>query len=446
MTPGRVVNVRAGPRRDFGVSPNAAGFVDAACVRYYRVIRDGVQRDSRQIGYGVNKWPLLPPVRRQLIRLYAHLLASRVAEYDCAEDTVHRALIADIAGRYLGASGLAADHVVLCHGTTEAISIVMGYARLHRLRPTLPLPVYYAFEQSAARMGLPTPAYYGVTGACTGSGGHQPGLFVDVAPNGVLGTWVDPPGGVSRGRVSQPRLRLVDHVFTLPTFQPTTDFAAALARRCADLTDTVVCLTPSKDLSVPGLRCGVIITRNPELVGFARADRFERGYAAHANLGSIAATHLALLLLNGVNRAEVAAQQQWLAARFAGAGLPFLSAEEVVEFREQSRLVREVFLRNLDELDRWPFLLPVAGAERPVAGYSSFRWLGGFFGSAEAFTAWVRRAGAGGLKLNPNYLFGGDPAVWSAVYPDRYGIRLNLSVAPGQLKTDLTLLESLLPP
>lgn len=441
MTRARVVNGRAGPRRDLGVSRNAAGFVDAACVRYYRVIRDGAQCDSRQIGYGVNKWPLLPPVKRQLIRLYTHLLADRVAEYDCAQDAVHRALIADIAGRYLGASGLAADHVVLCHGTTEAISIVMNYARLHRLRPTLPLPVYYAFEQSAARMRLPMPAYYGVTGASTGSGAHQPGLFVDVAPNGVLGTWMNPPG-----RVSRPRLRLVDHVFTLPTFQSTTEFAAALAGRCTDLTDAVVCLTPSKDLSVPGLRCGVIITMNADLVDFARADRFERGYAVHANLGSIAATHLALLLLNGVHRVDVAAERQWLASRFAGAGLPFLSAEEVVEFREQSRLVRDVFLRNLDELDRWPFLLPVAGAERPVAGYSSFRWLGGFFGSAEAFTAWVRRVGVGGLKLNPNYLFGGDPSVWSAVYPDRYGIRLNLSVPPAQLKTDLALLESLLPP
>jgi histidinol-phosphate/aromatic aminotransferase/cobyric acid decarboxylase-like protein len=424
------------------VTRNAAGFVDAPCVSYYRVIRDGARQDARQIGYGVNKRPVHSVVARQIQRVHAQLLAGRITDYDHADDIGCRALVATLASRYLGMTGLTAEHVVLSHGTTEAISIVFNYASVRKLRPVVPVPNYYAFEHSAARAGLPGPVHYQVDGTATGSlGGPATAgdLLVDVAPNGVLGSWFTTPPEV------RPALRLVDHVFALPSFQPHRDVRAELAARCGSLAETVVCLSPSKDLSIPGLRCGVMVTQDPDLLAYAAADRFERGYAVHAAVAPVAATHLALLLICAADHDEVAATYRELVADFAQAGIPFITSEDAEEIFRWSALERAAFMTNLAEYDRRPFLLPVRGAESPVAGYSTFRWLDGPFRSPHAFTDWAREAGRLGLKLNPNNLFGGNDDVWARLYPGRHGIRLNLSVDPVDLRADLDLLAAVLP-
>ncbi|MBP2471446.1 hypothetical protein JOF53_000318 [Crossiella equi] len=419
---------------------NGAGFADARCVRYYQEIRAGVPATAGQIGYGVNRRAVPPVLVRQLTRLHTWLLGDRVTDYSRAGDAAVAALLAELAGQYLGVP-LAPEHVVECHGTTEAISVVLHHAAARGLRPVVPVPNYYAFDHSASRAGTPPPAHHRVDGAldplapAPAAGGD---LLVDVAPNGVLGTWFSTPA-------VRPGLRLVDHVFALPSFQSQAAVRAELGARCGDLRESVVCLSPSKDLSVPGLRCGLVVTKDQGLLDFAAADRFERGYAVHGSVGPVVATHLAVLLLTAAVPARVPSVHAGLAARFAEAGIPFLTLAEAEEVRHWVARTREAFLDVLAAYDQRGFLLPVAGAEEPVAGYSTFRWLAADFASPESFTAWVNSVGRHGLKLNPNGLFGGDEGVWSRLYPDRYGIRLNLSVDPDELRADLDLLAELLP-
>ncbi|MFD0267725.1 hypothetical protein ACFVGY_14185 [Streptomyces sp. NPDC127106] len=422
-------------------APNAAGFTDAPCVRYYREIRDGARPDARQIGYGVNKWPVSPAVRAVLGRLYEALLAERVTEYDGEQDAVERGLIARLVSRYLDVPGLDADDVCLFNGTTEVISVVTGFAARQGARPLLPLPVYYAFEQSAARHGAPAAAHYNHRGQVHPAvPDARSSLLVDIAPNGVSGSWAAVPEGLG-----VPALRLVDHVFALPTFQDPDRFRAELRHRCGDLTGTALAMTPSKDLSLPGIRCGVLISKNAGLQAYARADRFERGYAVHAALGSVAALHLALLLISLSAPADVLALSCELAAEFTAAGVPFPDDLAVLDFRRRMKSMRDGFLRNLELVDRSPVLFADGSVEQVAAGYSAFRWLSAPFDSAADFTSWVRSAGRAGLKLNPNRLFGGDGAAWQALYPDLHGLRMNLSVPTAQLRTNLRLLASLLP-
>nr|ADZ45336.1 aminotransferase [Streptomyces sp. NRRL 30471] len=423
---------------------NAAGFRDVACVRYYRDIRTGARRDARQIGYGVNKWPVSATVHEVLHRVYGRLLGERVTEYDGDQDIVERRLIAGLVSRYLDLPGLDADHVSLFNGTTEVISVVTAFAARHGMRPVLPLPVYYAFEQSAARHGMPPPVHYNHRGdlAPWGRDEREP-LVIDIAPNGVTGGWFtagDRPLSHLRSR-----LRLVDHVFALPTFDHPDHLRAELRTRAGDLRHTALAMTPSKDLSLPGIRCGVLVSRDPEVHAYARADRFERGYALHAGLGSVAAVHLAMLLISLCPPAEVLSLATELGQEFAAAAVPFPDDLAIADFRLHMQGMREGFLRNLDLVDRAPSLVLDDLLQQPAAGYSAFRWLAVPFESFAEFTSWVRSAGQAGLKLNPNLLFGGDQEAWQTLYPDRYGIRVNLSVPPPQLRTNLRLLESLLP-
>ncbi|MET7869444.1 aminotransferase class I/II-fold pyridoxal phosphate-dependent enzyme [Streptomyces cyaneofuscatus] len=432
------------------MTQNGAGFDDASCVLYYRALRDGVPSNARQIGYGVNKWPVSPALRDYFLRLYGVLFSDRMTEYDSAWDKDVRELIAWLASEYLQVPGLDESQVVLCHGTTEAISIACGFAARRGLVPVLPLPVYYAFEQSAIRSGLGSPVYYDPHGRHVGEMPPQTAaMLVDVAPNGVLGTWFRPPelmvGATAAGdQRAGYRHVLIDHVFSLPTFQPRDDFLAQLRGRVRAAPDHTVFLTPSKDFSLPGVRSGVMLTTNPDLVAHAQADRFERGYAVHGGIGPIAAGHLAIVLLSFTDRREFSAMLRRIRAAFTRTALPFPAEEEIRSILADGRESRSLFFRNLETLYECDFLSSVAGAETPAAGYSTFRWIEKDFGSPEIFTNWLNFVGRAGLKLNANYLFGADPAIWEEVYPERYGIRLNISVSAEEMSANLALLRSAL--
>ncbi|HET6213835.1 MAG TPA: hypothetical protein VFE14_13305 [Micromonosporaceae bacterium] len=421
-----------------GGSVNGAGFVDAACVRYYRTIRADVPASAAQIGFGVNKTAPAPTVRRWLTALYAQLFHERVTDYSTPDDVRERALVAELAGRYLGVPGLDPDAVHFCNGTTEAISIVYGFAAQRGLGTVLPLPLYCSFEQSAARYGVPVVAYYNASGHASPPGyAAGPLLVVDIAPNGVAGSWFDLPTVAG-----EPELRVVDHVFALPTYQPRAEFLANLRRRIGgDLSKTAVFLTPSKDLSIPGLRCGTIITGHPGLRAYAGADRFERGYTTQVGTARIAAVHLALLLVAFAEPGSHPAVWAELREAFTAAGLAFPGERDCLAYLAHLAGMRRRFVENIGQIDRAGFLAPLGGTQ--VAGYSGFRTVEAAPDPA-AFTGWIHSAGRSGLKLNPNFLFGGDPRLWEALYPGCRGIRVNVSVHPEQLAIDLATLRKLL--
>ncbi|MEU4565054.1 hypothetical protein [Micromonospora sp. NPDC023956] len=406
------------------------------CVRYYRTIRAGVTGPCRQLGYGVNRRPVPAGVTRCLSRLYADVVTHRVVEYDDAGLVPARTLVGELLGWYLDVEPLAAEQVVLFHGTTEAISVACEYAAHRGVQPVLPIPNYYSFEHSLSRHGAVTPVYYGTDGQLdrpVPAGRRR--LLVDVAPNGVLGSWLWPPPA------GPDDLALIDVPFSLPQFDRADDFRAVLHRKVTAYPRWLLCMTPSKDLSIPGLRVGFVAGTEPGFAEFAAAVRFERGYSVNAAVALVAAVHLGLLVLALADPAARSRTALRLRELFDRHGVPFLDHEEETAFLAELDTATGLFARNLDLLDGCGLFEPVIGAARPVAGYSTFRWLTRPFASPDAWTRWVNRLGHAGLKVNPNYLFGAAPEYWQRLYPDRYGIRLNISVPAGELRGNLRFLH-----
>jgi hypothetical protein len=423
-------------------APADAGFPalpDVQCVTYYRRIRSGATATARQIGYGINRRMPVTAVRHWLGRMYDDMFDGRLADYTGADDLADRSLIAQLAGRYLDTE-LEPEHVVLFNGSTEAISVLLGFAAARRLPAAFPLPLYCSFEQSAARHRVPVCAYYTADGRILRVSGERDvgPLLVDIAPNGVSGAWART---APVRQALAPSFDVVDHVFALPTFQPADEFRAQLRARIGSLERTAVLMSPSKDLSVPGIRCGIMLTRDPELLAYARADRFERGYSVSVGLGRVAAVHLALLLAvfdpGGAGRAPV------LAEAFRAARLPWCGEPALTEFRAVAGAHRGEFLQALDIADRSGLLVPVDRVPDPVAGYSALRRIPDLH-TGRAITGWATDAARIGLKVNPMYLFGADEQVWSRLYPATQAIRLNISVPPDALGADLELLRALL--
>lgn len=409
---------------------------DVECVAYYRHVRQRAGEDCRQIGWGVNRRLPADGVRSWVEALYSDLLASRVADYSSAQDSADRALVADLAGLYLDVDDLQPDEVVLFNGSTETISILMAHAGLRGLSAVFPLPLYCSFEQSAARHGVPAQAYYGADAARVDVGHPGPGgtVLVDIAPNGVCGGWFD--ADTVEEDLPGPVTRVVDHVFAVPAFDGVAAVRDEVRRRVRGLVGTSVMMSPSKDLSLPGLRCGLLVTRDLDLLSYAQADRFERGYSVGLHVPRVVAMHLALLLAASEPDGRLDA---WLESRFAEAELPWGGSGVLDDFRARANAHGQEFAASLATADASGLLRRVAGMPEPVAGYSALRRVVGM-DDGDQLTTWAIDAAARGLKVNPWYLYGADDAVWQALYADGPGIRVNISVPADELARDLDVL------
>lgn len=406
---------------------------------FYRSIRAGVPTDALQIGQGYNRAPPSAAVLEHLRNVTEDLFTrGRLAEYSCPDDDRERALLANLVNQLLGTS-FEGDDVVFTHGATEGISVAIAWAAHARFASVLPLPCYYSFEQSSRRWGLLTAAYYDPTGALHHVHGsdNRHMLEVVVVPNGVTGSlYADP--AVDRARVA---FTLVDTVFLSDpaTVAPAQEaVASALAERAPER--AALLITASKDLSLPGLRAGALLSRSRELVAFARTDRFERSFALSPLASRAVLAYLAVLL------GERGVAHHAIASTFSRHGLPRACPPSpmLTATRKDFRAMAEHVAKNMALATASGAGLCVEPGWRPQFGYSALMSVDRPFADADAFAEWVHRTGVDGrLKLNPSELFGGTRAAWHAMYPGRHCIRINASPPRDEFRRTLERLVQL---
>jgi aspartate/methionine/tyrosine aminotransferase len=396
---------------------------DVACVRFYRTIRDGVSADALRLGVGRNLYPANSALTSHLAVAFGALLGGdRVTNYTTSDDHRERALAADLLDRYLGRPGITPGDVVFMNGAQEAISTVLGHAAQAGMSAVLPLPLYYAFEQSSRRFGVPIAGHYRADGEIRWSGDRPARLLeVRVLPNGVTGTIF------ARPRI-EPALTLVDCVFQLGELGEPGALAAHSRAAARPFDRTALVFTASKDLSLPGLRAGLLASGDRDVIRYAAADRFERLYSVNPFIAHTVLIYLAILIMNASGPGQYAD----LAHAFRDAGVAFLTEAEA-----------DAILRHVDAMTarargglapitsgRYPLTLGAL----PAGGYSVLAQVRGNFSGSDDFVAWVKHAGLRHeLKLNPTLLFGGTPEVWSALYPGEHHIRVNVSDEPEAL-------------
>ncbi|MFB6815230.1 hypothetical protein ACFCV8_11865 [Streptomyces sp. NPDC056347] len=432
---------------------------DADCVVAYRRLRNGVCT-PHQIGYGRNMYPAAPELVAQVRSLVTVLFEQqRMTDYSTAFDGSDRQLISALTARWLDRHDIGPGDVFVMSGSTEAISVVTGYLAGRGYEYVLPLPCYYAFEQSARRRRMPVVAHYNGAGRLHGGRPHgapsgAPRALVDIVPNGVTGRRFRLPDGAGED------FRVLDSVFQV---------SAATAEGCAvddghlldavrdlDLGRGCVMLTASKDLSVPGLRAGLLITRNPGLRRYLEADRFERCYALSPLSTAVVALYVALMCARSARRGGT------VAAR------PRLLPPEVAPVRPDADdpLVRMLWRSPVvDTLDRClrgmarhyatvlavyrSRLVPLGidpASRCPETGYSLFLPLPVRVDGPEGAVEWCNRVGReAGLKLNPAAIFGGSDEPWAALYDcTRPWVRFNCSVAEPDAVGTVNILETAL--
>ncbi|MFG2227772.1 aminotransferase class I/II-fold pyridoxal phosphate-dependent enzyme [Streptomyces sp. NPDC048644] len=243
----------------------------ADCLTAFGALRDGAPASAFEIGEGCNRFPPSPVLGRYLSDVMYRLVQR--GAFSSYADPFHggtRAAVAELLGAHLHI-GLEPADVFFPRGGTEAINLAIAHLAATGHGLALPLPNYYAFDQSAVRWGAPVTGYYRHDDTLHSTGATaERSCLVEVLPNGITGVRHSLPAGPA------PDFTLLDVPFQISaTGQPP---GVKLRERLSglDLRASALIITASKDLSVPGLRAAAVISKNTALMAHLGRDNFER--------------------------------------------------------------------------------------------------------------------------------------------------------------------------
>ncbi|MEV7565658.1 aminotransferase class I/II-fold pyridoxal phosphate-dependent enzyme [Streptomyces tanashiensis] len=267
----------------------------ADCLTAFGTLRadaDSAPEATIELGEGCNRFPPSPDLARYLSTLLDRFIRDgTLSAYAGRRPAGTRAAMAELLGSHLNMQ-LDASDIFFTRGGTEAINLTIAHLADTGHGLVLPLPNYYAFDQSAVRWGAPVTAYYRHDGALhhTGAAPAPRTCLVEVLPNGVTGARHDLP------QQARPDFTLIDTPFQVGAEGPQP--AAILRDRVhsLDLENAALILTASKDFSLPGLRAAVVVTRNKALLGHFSRDRFERMAMTGDPVGEVVMLFYASLL------------------------------------------------------------------------------------------------------------------------------------------------------
>lgn len=404
-----------------------------SCVEYYRRIRLQSSAGAEQIGSGRNLFPPSPDLVETLSGLSrAFLHSERAVRYDSSHDAELRRVVAALVNTYLGTSIYDHDDVFFINGSTEGIAIIADYCALAGNGYLFPLPCYFAYEDSAVRRGESRFAYY--------AAGHST-LSGDLSQRSYC-AYVNNPCAIS-GRAVLPGLpaprpadlTVCDFVHQMQDLGASNSRAAARELAGAAPDSTALLFTVSKDLSLPGLRAGALLTKCSRLRDYARDVQFERYYTPSPLIGLSMATYLALLNLS-YDPESLATVQGALATHPLLATL--VSSDLPATFERHRQRMLAHYRRGVAVVLEYDDLFPAAPDQIPNAGYSCLLSVNGDIGAdAELADFATFLSTEHDIKINPSLMFGGDLDSWQALYGSAAGIRVNVSIPLPRLRAQL---------
>jgi aspartate/methionine/tyrosine aminotransferase len=353
--------------------------------------------------------------------------------YDSGADDDELETLCDLLRIYLACPDLEAGHLVVTNGSTEAISLVCSLAARSHVAVLAPLPSYYAYELSAQRAGVSLAGHFGPDGEVAWRPDHADGrptyVFVN-SPESTTGAVWEVPTAFA----DDVAFTVHDLVYQLDYGLPRGAARARARAVCGGsaLERAALVTTPSKDLALPGFRAGLLVTKHAGLLEEARTTRFERYFSLNPMVLQVLVVYVALLLSQSDVEDGWSTAHDLLAARWPHVARQL---DELELFGSHvDALVRRckdnlAWCRNAcDDLFVDDPSLPYAD------GYSYLPMLRG----VDPDPGVVCRLASSlathhGLRVNPSYLFGGDPAAWTALYPGRMHVRVNLSEPRSQL-------------
>lgn len=401
------------------------------CVQFHDAVRRFPPRQPlRQLGSGLPEHPSFPNLKPLLAEGLSHLFDSgSIAEFGLSANHTVASELRQLLGDLL-LEPIVDDQFLLTAGVSDGLSSIFEHCRDAELSVVLPLPCYFGYELAARRAGVRIAAYYDAeTGRFAWREQGGPVCLVVNTPDAISGhtLGVDGLRAVELQLGGHLRLTAIDLICAMQRFGTPTGLASvgdlwkgSAAPRKALLFGV------TKDLALPGLRAGLLVSDDTLLIERIRWGVLERSFSAGVFVGVVMALYLHLLAsLEGCRSRDTIGSEV-----FGG-----LTGTVVADFMEYRAMVAS-------GCERTRRLLEIAVPEVRFssatnhAGYSTFVTVDDGVRGVDEVTNVARRLLANGLQVNPTYMFGGDPVMWEALRPGELHLRVNLSNWGEELRRD----------
>jgi aspartate/methionine/tyrosine aminotransferase len=403
-------------------------------VEYCRLIRQTIfHGESDELGAGLPVGAPYPGLEAAIAAGTKHLFRSGAATrfVPHAGDPLMTELALAL-GAGLGDPRLTPDDFVMCNGVSDGLSATFDYCAAACIDVVLPLPCYFGYELAAARAGVRIAGYYRPDGGAMRWLGPPPdrACLVVNSPDALTGE-THGPGDIEhlqRMVGGQLVLTVIDAICALQGYAVPRKAQLRLSDcwRLRGRGDLVLLLGVTKDLGLAGMRAGVIVSNSAVLLEWLRALIFDRSVHASGFVSIVMLVYLRLVGALSASKAPLPdCERRSDVPSLVLAGGADLEGGFVSFYEETAR-------RYADAATAVASVFGAAVApwsSRPRAGYSTFiRLHGGARGIEESLSAGRHVLDFHGLRVNPSYMFGGNPALWDRLYPGEMHLRINLSV------------------
>lgn len=407
-------------------------FAEADCFKVFREIRKGADLAEFELGQGNNLYPpscIDKPINRFITAAFR---SSRIIEYSCFEDELDKKLTAGLVNAYTGKTTFKSENIVYVNGTSQGISLISEFSSLLGHSINLPIPTYYCYEQSAKRFNLEIASRYN-SGSLNRYVFSKDQTTVVVSPNAVSGEEELLTEDKSK---ALGEFVVYDLVFQYPLSQQK-DFQSHVYELVDE--NSALLVTPSKDLSIPAFRTGVLLTKNSALEHFANRDRYERSFSDSILIPQIINLYFIILIAKSEGIEVGLDLVSYIYGRH-GKGLPIEKKELsaiIDHLEEMTRYVSHNFSIVKEYTDIF-----ILQDSPPKFGFSIFPKIKCEFDSQEQMVEFCNYvAKEYSLHLNPSVMFGGTFESWNSISKNTLNIRVNLTYNSDLLRQSLNLLS-----
>lgn len=390
----------------------------------------GVKREDRPhlLSSGVSQFSQSPILNDAAIGLLRYSISSgQLNRYHLNDRCA--AQIAEILCLYLERDDLTAENIVYCYGSTDALDMLFEYCRIEGIsQGAIPLASYYGYELAILGNDLCIDHYYGEDVAS--ASGHvrtkrssERRFLLRNVPEGISGAQnIEPPSHLSDAECDFVIVDTTCQTMDVSGSRTRTELRRAANER--DLVNSCLLMTLSKDLGLPGLRSGIVITRDQKLFSFLKK-RVEQRYV---QVGPVSC--YAMLLY-----AYCLAIESGLTGEHADLA-PLLDEMAIFESGRPTfeQGVREIFARQRETIRTNFATLQTKLAdifenlEDFRSGFTCFPTLPFASPTPERTLAFSKHLSERSkIWVNTMHAFGGTQRAWQEIYPEQIGLRINLS-------------------
>lgn len=400
------------------------------CVQFHDAVRQAPPpMELRQLGSGLPESIPFSHLKALLTEGLAHVFDSgAVASFGPgAEDPITSELCRSLSE--IVRSPVTDEQFLTTVGASDGLSSILDFCGDHGIGVVLPLPCYFGYELAALNAGVRIAGYYdAATTRFTWRNPGGPLCLVVNTPDAISGYTLEIEGlrslEAQLGR--QLRLTVVDLICAMQRPDPAVD-SSSIADLWGNSTapGKALLFGVTKDLALPGLRAGLLLSDDLSLLEGVRWRVLGRSFSAGVFVPVVMGMYLHLL-------ASIESRKGYHIQSEVFPGLTSTIVNEFHEHRKRDSVAYQK-ARSMLNTEVPELLLP---SPTHQAGYSVLATMANGVKGVDAAKERTQRLLTQGLKINPTYMFGGDPDLWNALRPGELHLRVNLSTPASELGRD----------